>query len=235
MTRLGVSTERNPTDTQMPNYRVRMAGAKTAEVFIYDEIGGGFFGGGITAKRFADDLKALGHVTTLNVRMNSPGGDVFDGLAIYNTLKRHPANVIVDVDGMALSIASVIAMAGNQINMAKNAMMMIHDPWGIAAGTAEDLRRQADLMDTVKGNLVTTYADRTKNSAGDIEEMMSAETWLTAADAVQQGFADAITTELQMAARFDLSRFPSSNAPPVGADIYRGKIAAMTERARRVR
>lgn len=223
----------------MLNYRVRMAGNKSAEIFLYDEIGGGFFGGGISAKRFADDLKDLGKIDTLNVRVNSPGGDVFDGLAIYNTLKRHPANVIVDIDGMALSIASVIVMAADEINMAKNAMMMIHDPWTISGGTAEDFRKQADLMDTVKGNLVSTYADRTKMPDNEIADLMSAETWMTADEALANGFADRVTEDLQMAARFDLTRFKHAPkalargpAKPIGNDLYRAKIAAMAARAR---
>jgi ATP-dependent Clp protease protease subunit len=227
----------------MANYRVRMSGSKSAEIYLYDEIGGGgFFSSGVSAKQFADDLKNLGKIDTLNVRINSPGGDVFDGLAIYNTLKRHPANVIIDVDGMALSIASVIAMAGDQVNMAKNAMMMIHDPWTVSAGTAEDFRKQADLMDRVKGNLVTTYADRTKMKDAEVSDLMSAETWMTADDALSMGFIDGVTDDLQMAARFDLSRFrnlPKALARPApatqpGADIYRSKIAAMAARARKI-
>lgn len=225
----------------MPNYRVRMAGSKAAEIYLYDQIGGGFFGGGISAKQFADDLKDLGKIDTLNVRVNSPGGDVFDGLAIYNTLKRHPANVIMDIDGMALSIASIIVMAGDQINMAKNAMMMIHDPWTYAGGTAEDFRKQADLMDQVKGNLITTYADRSKMDSQEIDDLMAAETWFTAADAKANGFVDSVTEDLALAARFDLSQF--RNAPKALAkgtpnrapsDLYRSKIAAMATRARQI-
>jgi len=224
----------------MPSYRMRLSGAQTGEIYLYDEIGASMWGGGISAKQFAEDLSALGRIDTLNIRMNSPGGDVFDGLAIYNTLKRHPANVVVDIDGMALSIASVIAMAGDTINMAGNAMMMIHDPWTIAAGTAEDFRKQADLMDQVKTNLAETYASRTETDEDQIMDMMTEETWMTAQDAVKYGFADSVTEEIAMAAKFDLSRFknppknlargPRLNA---GADLYRSKISAMGARARR--
>lgn len=221
----------------MPNYRMRMAGSKTAEVFLYDEIGSGFFDSSVSAKQFADDLKAMGKVDRINVRVNSPGGDVFDGLAIYNTLKRHPAYVAMDIDGMALSIASIIVMAGDEINMAKNAMMMIHDPWKVAGGTADDFRKLADMMDQVKGNMAKTYSDRTKMPENEIEDMMSAETWMTAEQAVKNGFADLVTEELQMVARFDLSRF--NKAPKglahaarqrAGADLFRGKIAANARR-----
>lgn len=222
----------------MLNYRVRMAGSKAAEIFIYDEIGGGFFGG-ISAKQFADDLKDLGKIDTLNVRVNSPGGDVFEGLAIFNQLKRHPANVIIDVDSLAASIASVIVMSGDTINMAKNAMIMIHDPFAISAGTADDLRRQADLMDTVKGTLVQTYADRTGMDAAELSNLMTAETWMTADEAKANGFVDNVTEDLQMAARFDLTRFrntPKNLArakPQQVNDLYRAKIAAMATRIKR--
>lgn len=225
----------------MPNYRVRMAGSKSGEILLYDDIGGGgFFGGGISAKQFADDLKNLGKIDTLNLRVNSPGGDVFEGLAIYNTIARHPAHVVVDVDGMALSIASIIIMAGDQINMADNAMLMIHDPFTVAAGTADDFREKADLMEQVKGNLVKVYADRTKNPENEISDWMREETWMTAKEAKANGFIDSVTENLQLAASFDLSRF--RNAPkalagrrsqPVVADLYRAKIAAMSAKIKR--
>jgi ATP-dependent Clp endopeptidase proteolytic subunit ClpP len=206
-----------------------MAGTKSAEIYLYDEIGDSFFGG-ITAKQFADDLNALGKIDRINVRINSPGGDVFQGLAIYNTLKRHPANVVVDIDGMALSIASIIAMAGNTINMAKNAMFMIHDPWGFTGGTAEDFRKQADLLDQVKENLVNTYVDKTGMDSGQINLLMSEETWMQAEEAKRLGFISNITEELQMAAGFNLSRFKKppqvTNVAPL-ANPWRAKIAAM--------
>lgn len=215
---------------------MRLAGNKTGEAYIYDEIGDGFFGG-ISAKQFAEDLSALGKVDKINVRINSPGGDVFQGLAIYNTLKRHPATVVVDIDGMALSIASVIAMAGDEIRMAKNAMFMIHDPWAFSGGTAEDFRKQADLMDQVKENLVNTYSGRTGVEADSIADMMSDETWMQADEAKRQGFVDVVTEELQMAAGFNLSRFKRApkqvsnggNSRPA-ANLFRAKIEAMTRK-----
>jgi ATP-dependent Clp protease, protease subunit len=220
----------------MSNFRVRMAGNKTGELFIYDDIGGGFFGG-IGAKHVADEVNGLGKIETLNVRLNSAGGDVFEGLAIYNFLNRHPARVVVDVDGMALSIASIIAMAGDEIRIADNAMMMIHDPWTMAVGSSDDFRTQADLMDQVKENLVGVYADRTKRDRGDLSSLMSEETWLTAADAVEMGFADAVTENLKIAARFDPTRFKNSpknfattNGPK--PNPLRAKLAEMQRRAK---
>lgn len=219
----------------MPSYRMRLAG-KTAEVFLYDEIGDGFFGG-ISAKQFADDLNKMGKVDVLNVRVNSPGGDVFQGLAIYNTLKRHPARVVVDIDGMALSIASIISMAGDEIRMAGNAMFMIHDPMSGLFGTAEEHREKADLMDQVKENLVNTYAARTNMEAADVAQMMADETWMQASDALKHGFVDSITDEIDMAACFNLSRYRHapkslSNVADIrpGANVYRAKIQEMTRK-----
>lgn len=195
----------------MPNYRMRMAADKTAEILIYDDIGEGWFGG-ISAKTFAEDLKALGPVGTLKIRVNSPGGDVFDALAMYNTLRRHAARKEVSIDGMALSAASIIIMAGDHIAMAENAMLMIHDPWSVTMGTATEMRAQAELLDQVKENLVATYERRTKRDGEDIRQMMSDETWMRAAQAFDEGFIDEITGELAVAAQFDRTRY--KNVPP---------------------
>ena len=181
-------------------------GNKKAEVLIYEDIGDGWMGG-LSAKRFADDLNALGKLTEINVRINSPGGSVFDGIAIYNTLIKNGAKIIVDIDGLAASISSVIAMAGNEIRMASNALFMIHDPWGVFAGNADELRTQAELLDKVQGTLVDTYLNKATASKADIEQMMASETWMTADEALDHGFIDSISDEMQMAAHFDLKRF----------------------------
>ena len=186
-------------------YEVRNAVNGAAEISIHDEIGGW----GVTAKDFIDEVRALGTVAGLNVHINSPGGSVFEGLAIYNFLKRLD-NVTVYVDGLAASIASVIAMAGRVV-MPENAMLMIHDPSLLAMGTAAELRAAADALDKVKASLVTVYTAKSGKEAGEIEAVMSAETWLTAAEAVEMGFADELVAPVKMAASFDVSRF--ENAP----------------------
>lgn len=175
------------------------AKGKTAEVLIYDDIGEGWFGG-ISAKSFADEIKKLGKMDELNVRINSYGGSVFDGLAIYNTLKKNTARIVVDIDGIAASIASIIAMAGDEIRMADNGFMMIHDPWAMAMGTSEDMRREADVLDQVRGSLLDTYMKRATISEDEISTMMTEETWLTAADAVEAGLADEQTEAMAIAA-----------------------------------
>lgn len=193
----------------MSNIRFLNRG-KTGEIWLYDQVGAGdFFSNGMSAKQFADELNKLGKIDLLNLRINSPGGSVFDGVAIYNILDRFPGRIEVDVDGVAASIASVIAMAGDEIRMASNALMMIHDPMGYTQGGAEDMRQTADLLDQIKGIIVDTYARRTKNEASVLGKMMTAETWMTAADALNLGFADSTTAEQKIAAcyGFDWTKY----------------------------
>jgi len=182
---------------------------KTAEIWIYEDIGDTWIGG-ISAKTFADELKKVGKVDTINLYINSQGGSVMDGLAIYNSLKRNKARKVVEIDGFALSIAAVVAMAGDEIRMAKNGAMMIHNPWVVTSGTADELREQADAMDKIGEGLVNTFADRTGLDPLQISEMMDAETWLTATEAQENGFIDEITDEKQMAAwvpEFAMAKF----------------------------
>ena len=191
-------------------FKFENRGSNKAEIFIYDDIGEGWFGG-ITSKQFADEIKKLGNVSEINVRINSQGGSVFDGVAIYNTLASHPAKITVDIDSACLSIASVIAMAGDEINMARNASFMIHEPHGIFAGDSEGLRKQADLLDMVRGQLLDTYAVNRKIDEDQLSDWMKAETWFTASEALEAGFIDNVTGEMQIAAHVDKTRF--KNAP----------------------
>lgn len=177
------------------------------EIWLYDPVGASFWGDAISAKMFQKELTALGKVDAITLHVNSPGGDVFDGFAIYNQLKQHPAKITVSIDGLAASIASIIAMSGDTINIASNAMMMIHDPQGGAMGNSDEMRRVAALLDTVKGNLADTYVARTSNAKADIEAWMADETWLTADAAVERGFADAITEASNVTALFDIKNF----------------------------
>jgi ATP-dependent Clp endopeptidase proteolytic subunit ClpP len=179
--------------------------AETADIMIYDIIGEDFWGEGVSAKGFAEDVKDL-KVDVINLHINSPGGSVFDGIAIYNLLKSHKARVNVQIDGMALSIASVIAMAGDSVTMAENAMMMIHDPWTMVMGSADDMRKEADTLDKVKSSLITSYG-RTGKPLDEIADLMSDETWMTAAEALEMGFADALVEKVNISNSFDLSGF----------------------------
>ena len=174
-------------------YSIKAKAKDTAEISIYDEIG--FWG--VSAASFAQDLKSCGNnLKQINLHIHSPGGDVFDGIAIYNLLKNHPANVTVYIDGLAASMASVIAMAGNEVIMPENAMMMIHKPWGIQGGDAEDMRKYADLLDKVENTLIPAYANKTGKTPEELAEMLSAETWLNGKECVEQGFADKLAEPL---------------------------------------
>lgn len=213
------------------------------EVWLYDVIGASFWGDGITAKSFQKELAALGKVSTLNVHINSPGGDVFDGFAIFNQLKQHPASVEVDVDGVAASIASIIAMAADpgKLRIAKNALMMIHNPQGGAYGDETELERVIALLKSVKGNLAETYVDRTGNKRGTVEAWMSEETWFTADAALQHGFVDAVTADSAVTACLDVSGFRNvpdwvkrrvqDAARQPALDMRRHRIADLQQRA----
>jgi ATP-dependent Clp protease protease subunit len=161
-----------------------------ADVFVYGDIGGWW--GGVSAEEFAKEIAAL-DVKTMNVRLNSPGGLVFEGVAIYNALARHSAKVIVHVEGIAASIASVIAMAGDEIRIAEGSRFMIHDPWTIVMGSADDLRAEADVLEGLKSDLIDIYAARTEQTRNDLSDWMTVETWLSAREAVDKGFADSMT------------------------------------------
>jgi ATP-dependent Clp protease, protease subunit len=201
----------------------------SGEIWLYDQVGESFWGEGISAKQFQKELTAMGKVNTINLHINSPGGDVFDGLAIYNQLKSHPARVVVDVDGLAASIASVIAMAGDEIRMASNAMMMIHNPHGMAVGDSTEMQRVAALLGQVKGSLASTYAARTGQKAAQLDAWMDDETWMSAETAVQYGFADVITSAQTVSASFNLlnhyRNVPDTLRAGTGARTGRDKLA----------
>jgi len=171
------------------------ADAPAAEISIHDEIGAW----GVSAKDFLAQLRSIAAATPIHLSLHSPGGEVFDGLAIYHALKAR-GNVTVRIEGLAASMASVIAMAGTRIEMPRNAFLMIHNPSGFAMGDAADMRQLADLLDKIKSSLVAAYRDRTKKTDEDIMDMMDAETWLTGEEAVEHGFADATTDEVALSA-----------------------------------
>jgi len=169
----------------------------TAEVLIYGPIGEDWYGNGVTAKQFRDDLKAAGDVSEIVVRVNSPGGEVFDGIAIYNELRAHKARKIVQVDGYAASIATVIAMAGDEIVLGTGTAMMIHGPSTFAWGPADTMRETADMLDKVAVGMVDAYARFNKTLAReDIEALMTGgDHWYTAAEAIKAGFATRMAEE----------------------------------------
>lgn len=167
------------------------------ELRIYDEIG--FWG--ITAKDFVTQLDALAaNAVAITVAVNSPGGDVFDAFAIYNALRRYQGKVTARVDGIAASAASLVVMAGDTVVMPENAMLMIHNPWTIAMGTAADMRKVAEMMDKARDGIVAAYVAKSGQSETDLIQMMDEETWLTALEAQALGFCDVIEQPVKLAA-----------------------------------
>lgn len=168
----------------------------TPELYLYGEIAVPMWymdaGEVIGAQDVVDTLAGLATSKEIVVRINSPGGDVFEGVAIYQALQRFPGRVRVEVDALAASIASVIAMAGAEIVMAGNAMLMIHRAWTIASGNADELSKTVDALRKVDESILNTYAARVgeKVKREDLDAMVAAETWLTADEAVANGFAD---------------------------------------------
>ena len=174
----------------MTNYFQMKATNNVAQIDIFGEIvGEKWFDEETSATSFRDALKELGDVSTINLSINSGGGSVFDGIAIYNMLKSHKATVNVYVEGLAASIASVIAMAGDTITMRSGSMMMVHMPWTLSQGNAEEMRKTADTLEKMGDNIVDIYSERTGITSDEIRNIMNDETWLSAEEAVEQGWA----------------------------------------------
>jgi ATP-dependent Clp protease protease subunit len=171
-------------------------------------------GDGVTVKNFKAQLDFAGEFSRLLIRINSPGGDPFEASAIYNLIRAQKKPVKVCIDGIAASAASIIAMAGDEIEMGPNAMQMIHNASGVCMGFADDMRSTADALDTISSAIAQTYVARTKKPLAEITAMMDGETWMTAQECVDQGFATAITQEsseveenaLALARRFKMLR-----------------------------
>jgi ATP-dependent Clp protease protease subunit len=193
-------------------YEIRARGTG-AEVLIYDEIGAY----GVSAKGFLAELGALPDGVPIDLRLNSPGGSVFDAVAIFNALTRHSGTVTVWIDGIAASAASYIAMAGDEIVMPENAFLMIHDPSGLVMGTATDMREMAATMDKIAGSMTRGYAAKSGKSEEDIAALMAAETWFDAQDALDAGLATRIAEPVRIAASFEVGRF--RNAPPALTEV----------------
>lgn len=187
-------------------YRIENKAGEPAALYIFDEINSMW---GIGAQEVVDQLKTI-DASQIDVHINSPGGNVFDGIAIMNALRNHKANITVKVDGLAASIASVIAMAGDSIVMSLGSQMMVHNPSGIAMGDAKTMRELADTLDKSRASIASIYADRAGGTIDAWGTAMDAETWYTAQEAVDAGLADKVDDSSQaedIAAKFDLSIF----------------------------
>jgi len=179
-------------------YKISNADGERAELFIYDYIDDF----GVTAASFVKDLRAI-TAKAIDLHINSGGGLVFDGVAIYSALKNHPATVDVTVDGVAASAASFVAMAGDSIAIEKPAKMMIHDAGGLVLGVAADMRQMADLLDELSDTIAGIYADRAGGPVSVWRERMQEETWFSAEQAVAAGLADRVANDTQATAPED--------------------------------
>ncbi len=170
-------------------YRITAKGALTTEVMLFDEIG--YWG--ITGQDFITELAAI-TTPAITLRVNSPGGECYDGIAIYHALKRHPAVVTVCVEGLAASIASVIAMAGDKIVMQPQTRMMVHEASGVCAGTAQDMADLGNLLEGLSSDIAAIYAQRAGGDPATWRSRMLAESWYSAEEAVAAGLADEVET-----------------------------------------
>jgi len=184
----------------------------TLTLAFYDAIGEDFFGEGITPKAVTEAL-SHGDYTAITLRLNSPGGDAFAGVAIYNLLRACSKPINVIVDGMAASAASIIAMAGDTITMNQGSVMMIHEAQAMAMGDRATMLKMADTLETVTGSLADIYATRTGTAKKDVLAMLAVETWFDPKDAVAKNFATAIGKDSAIANHFDLSPFQFKHIP----------------------
>ena len=183
-------------------YNIQNKAGKPADVYIFDEIGTY----GITAQEFITDIKDLKD-TPINLRINSLGGDVFDGMAMYNVIKRREAKTTVYIEGIAASIATIISLGADEVVMAENSLFMIHNAWGGTMGEAKDMRKTAENLEKITGELTDIYRKKTGLSYDALAEMMDEETWLNANEAFELGFIDTISDSIKVAAKYDVSKF----------------------------
>ena len=183
-------------------YNIQNKAGETADIYIFDEIGTY----GVTAQDFISEIKGLKDMP-INLRINSLGGDVFDGMAMYNIIKRREAKTTVYIEGIAASIATIIALGADEVIMAENSLFMIHNAWGGTSGEAKDMRKTAETLDKITSELTDIYVKKTGLSYDALAEMMDEESWLNAQEAFDLGFIDTISDSIKVAAKYDVSKF----------------------------
>jgi ATP-dependent Clp endopeptidase proteolytic subunit ClpP len=199
-----------------------------AEIAIFDEIDSWW---GIGPKEFKAALDPIKGVKSIKLLLNSPGGSVFDGWAIYNLLAEIRAKLTVEVVGLAASIASIIALAGSKLVMAEGSYYMIHNPWTRMSGASEDLRKAADLLDKFRADFVAIYARESGLDNTEVGKLMAAETWLSASEAVEKGFASEVSGYGDVAAKIGpIGRYGFANIPQALALPSNERIEIATER-----
>lgn len=186
----------------MQKWKMKALNDGKVEIFIYSDIGYDWWEDKSTAQLFAEELKNLGDVSSIDLHINSNGGDVFDGQAIHTLIKNHKGFVTAYIDGLAASIATVIAMGADKVIMPKNAMMMIHNAWTGLYGNANDLRKMADDLDHINDTIVHTYLAKVKDKTDEatIRDLMNKESWLNAEECLSLGLCDEVSEPVKMAA-----------------------------------
>tara|TARA_R100000664_G_scaffold30451_1_gene43013 strand:- start:378 stop:1412 length:1035 start_codon:yes stop_codon:yes gene_type:complete len=183
-------------------YNIQNKASETADIYIFDEIG--MYG--VTAQDFIGEIKELKN-TPINLRINSLGGDVFNGMAIYNVIKKREAKTTVYIEGIAASIATIIALGADEVVMSENSLFMIHNAWGGTMGDAKDMRKSAETLEKISTELTEIYMKKTGLSYDVVSNMMDEETWLNSEEAYELGFVDTISDAIKIAAKYDVSKF----------------------------
>ena len=195
------------------------------DVYLYDEVGSY----GVSAKEFVNDIKLL-KGKDIYLHINCVGGEVFDGMAIYNTLKKYKGKVIAYVEGIAASMGSIIPLAADEIIMSENSLYMIHNAWGGAMGEADDMRKTATLLDKLSSEIANIYSKKTGLPLSQIEEMMDEETWFNSEEALQYGFIDRVSDAVMVAAKYDMSKFKNKTQKEIVNQLNNNKKSkTMTE------
>lgn len=203
---------------------------EAAHVYLYDVIDAWF---GVSAQMMVDALKSASG-KTVHLHINSPGGDVFESVAMASAISAHDGDVIVSIDGVAASAATRVALAGKEIRIADSGLLMIHNSWTIAWGNAEEIRKTADLLDKVDSGIVADYTRKTGASEQQVRDWMAAETWFNAQEALDNKFVDAIDSTTQAAAnKWDLSAY--QNAPKQPERPAEAVAAHIANRERKLR
>jgi ATP-dependent protease ClpP protease subunit len=202
-------------------YRLRNVASDRTEIYLFNDIGRY----GIDSQQFIDELCGL-TAKAIDVRLNSHGGEVYDGIAIYNSLLSHPAHVTIHVDGIAASIASVIMQAGDVVKVARNARVMIHDASMRVDGNPAQMRHVADLLDMVSDDIAGVYAERSRSESATWRELMRAETWFSAQEAVDIGLADQVTERARDTAASGDADHPVPPAAHLGAGRGEARVPA---------
>lgn len=207
-------------------FRAEATGQNEATVWLYDVIVSDDYWGGVSAISLAKELAGLRDKSTIHLRVNSPGGDVFAGRAMEQLIREHPSNIVAHIDGYAASAASYVALAADEVRIAPGAMYMIHKAWTLGWGNSEDLLKTAGLLEQIDESLVKTYADATGQDADQLREWMRAETWFSAEDAVKYGFADSVSDDsASNRSGWDLSAYAKPPTAPEAKEQHQEQPA----------